>query len=977
MNTWAKRGIRAAIVTGGMFMLGAGIAQAHEADSNPDRPINTVDGTITVKVNVDGNAIGAPLGLTQVDLPSVKRDISVNPTAIVEGLVGQEGAKVLRGNKVQPQVVVPVNVTGNAIAVLGGKAEVENTSSTTVSNGGGVTADGSETPVGGNVVAPQVALPVDISGNAIAAVAGRAESHSTSEVEATTGGDITTSGEEGPLAGNVVSPQAALPVQVTGNAIAAVLSGAETNSESKIGATSGGDITTTGEDGAAAGNIVGPAVALPVELNGNALGAIASLPDSNSATQVCAEAGGDRTSTGEDAIVAGNVVAPYLAGPVVASGNGGGVLVNADADNASETWADATGAVRTNGEEGVLNGNLVSPAGALPVELAGNAVGAVSNVDAADAQVIDSKAGGDRITNGDNGLISGTNAAPNVTGPVGGFGNVAGVLINGDAQEDNTVDAGAGGYTGSRGFGALVGGNVLQPSVASLPQVFGGAGGVLSNVETHVTNDRTSHSGGGTNADDDAGVASGNAVAPTVAGPFDVFAVSGGVLSHTDSTVENASDVAAGGEVKAFGKDGVLAGNVVHPAIARPTQVFGIAGGIGTHADAVASNEVASVSGGDTITGGDEGALTGNTVVPSLSGATQLFGLAGGVASNADTVASNLTDTKAGGDHTTTGADGAVAGNIVDPSLAPPVQVFGNAAGVASKLDAEAANAITSLSGGTNSTDGSNGAVAGNVAWVPLAGAVQAFGNAPGVASNNSAAATNDVISETGALTSTDGTGGALAGNVVNPALGPVVQGFGNAVAVAAVNDALGSNVTSVNAGGDSETAGDNGAVAGNVVHLPLGPVGQVFGNAVGAPAGNATGVADSTLDSVVGGSTTTSGHGLSGVDAVVPVGAGVQIFDIPVRVLGQALTSADHTTSVVVGEEAAQALLPVTDPGLLAATELPSLPFGAQPRAATGALPLPAELVQLPKLPTLPKLPVGGQAPALGMIDMLSMFKG
>ncbi|WP_344872129.1 hypothetical protein [Allokutzneria multivorans] len=962
-------------------MLGAGIAQAHEAD-NPDRPINTVDGTITVKVNIDGNQIGAPLGLTKIDLPSIKRDISINPTAVVEGIIGRDGAKLLRGNTVQPELVVPINVTGNAIAVLGGKAEAHSSSVTSASSGGGVETDGSEHPVAGNVVAPQIALPVDISGNAIAAIAGRAETHSSSEVNAATGGPISTSGEESPLAGNVVSPQLAVPVQVTGNAIAAILSGAESNSESKVGASSGGDITTTGEDGALAGNIVAPTAALPIEVNGNALGAVLSLPDSNSTTELCAEAGGDRTTTGEDAILAGNLIAPFVAGPVVASGNGGGVLVNADADNSSSTDVSATGVTRTNGEEGVLNGNLVSPAGALPVELVGNAVGAVSNVDAADEQVISSVAGGDRFSNGDNGLVSGTVAAPNVTGPAGALGNVAGVLLNGDAQQNNTVDVHAGGYTGSSGNDAVIGGNVLQPSVAALtPQVFGNTGGVLTNGETHVTNDRTSTSGGNTNADDDAGVVSGNAVAPTLAGPVDIFGAAVGAASHLDTTVENSADVKAGGEVKAYGKDGLLAGTVVHPAIARPTQVFGVAGGVLTHADALTSNEVSSVSGGNTVTGGEEGVLTGNTVVPSLSGATQVFGIAPGVVSNAGTTASNLTDTQAGGDHTTAGTDGALAGNIVDPSLAPPVQLFGNAVGVASKLDAEAANAITSMSGGTNSTDGSNAAVSGNVAWVPLAGAVQAFGNAVGVATNNSAAATNDTLSETGSATATDGTGGAVAGNVINPALGPVVQVFGDAVAVAAVNDALGSNVTAVNAGGDIATAGDEGALAGNVVRPAVGPLAQVFGNAVGLPGGNATGVADSTLESVVGGSATTSGHGLSGVDASVPVGAGVQVFDIPVRVLGQALASGDHATSVIVGEEPAQALVPVTDPKLLGAVELPKLPFGGQSRAATNALPLPVELVQLPKLPALPKLPevggVAGQAPALGMIDMLRMFKG
>ena len=66
MQTWAKRGLQTALVTGGLLMLGTGIASADE-NVSPDTPAGPVDVAVTVPVEIDNNALGLPGG--QVDSP--------------------------------------------------------------------------------------------------------------------------------------------------------------------------------------------------------------------------------------------------------------------------------------------------------------------------------------------------------------------------------------------------------------------------------------------------------------------------------------------------------------------------------------------------------------------------------------------------------------------------------------------------------------------------------------------------------------------------------------------------------------------------------------------------------------------------------------------------------------------------------------------------------------------------------------------
>ena len=76
MQTWAKRGIQTALVTGGLLMLGTGIASADE-NVNPDTPAGPLDLYASIPVDISGNALGT-LG-KQVDLPEVHKEFSTAP----------------------------------------------------------------------------------------------------------------------------------------------------------------------------------------------------------------------------------------------------------------------------------------------------------------------------------------------------------------------------------------------------------------------------------------------------------------------------------------------------------------------------------------------------------------------------------------------------------------------------------------------------------------------------------------------------------------------------------------------------------------------------------------------------------------------------------------------------------------------------------------------------------------------------------
>ncbi|AXB46286.1 beta strand repeat-containing protein [Amycolatopsis albispora] len=935
MQTWAKRGIKTALVTGGLLMLGTGIASADE-NVSPDSPAGPLDVNLNLPVQIEKNALGTPAG--QVNLPGYTGEISTKPvtkplkgvtdplqkaaapaskataplagvtdkaTSAVSSAAGKTGASrtaqdvsgldieqtddVFKGNKVDLDVTAPIQICGNAIGVIG-DAVVEDANCTqSYSNNEDTTTDGKHSGLAGNVVALDWALPIQIAGNAGGVAGGSGYASGTAEQEVTETGDISTDGTGSGGSGNVVAPQFATPVQVTGNAASWILGNAYSEFDAETEAESGGWIQTNGDGGAATGNVVGVPIALPVKFNGNAAGAWGSDADSVSHSEADATAGDTTpglndipayiTTEGDKAFLAGTVVQPQGALVANVAGNAASWIGNATTGNAQGEYAgagssssevEAGGFSSTTGQDGAGTGNIVDLPVAVPVEAFGIGGTYIGNAHAAHDNETSATAGEGTYTTGDGSFLSANTVTgqPALTGEVFGIGGSHIGNASGTATETKTVQSG--GYNGSTGNDSSGSGNIVQVPLAVPAEVFGIGGSYIGQGEGTASETKEITAGGGGNTDDDNGFGSSNLVASPLAIPAQVFGIGASHIGRGTGEATTDTQVTAGDDVKATGNEAGASGNIGFVPVALPVQAHGLgASFIGTG-----------------------------------------FG-----------TSENLTDAVAGGDATTGGEDGAVAGNIVQAPFAGAATLFGSSAGLAALVGGDTAE--------------------------------------------------NDVVAEAGGDSVTNGDGGGLAGNVVSAQGLPIAQVFGNAVAAAAKATGSASNTTDATSGGDITTSGVDGAFSGNILDVPAAAVAQVFGNAVAA-----AGVADATADNVtsgkVGGDTTTAGtmDSLSGFDGQVPVGVVAQIFDVPLALLGVANAEATNATDIMVDNQEPQ-FNPIIDGSELPLDAVPSLNWPSLPsvpgvptglgRDGDAGLPtggLPTDGLPTPGLPSLPGLP-------------------
>jgi len=913
MQTWAKRGIQTALVTGGLLMLGTGIASADE-DVNPDKPASPLDGSVTAPVKIDNNVLGTPFG--QKNLPGINNEIKVSVTdltrsvpmadkattmtAPVTGKVTDTAAPVaakvtdavaplenkardqaaplagaakpvtdklaglpmgdklpavpsldavhapgvdalggspFRGNRGSADLVVPVDVSGNAIAILG-KAEVCNDSEQSAGVWHDVETDGSHGFLAGNVVDLDWALPVQVTGNAIAA-GGRATAFSTASQDATSGGDVDTDGSHGFLTGNAIVGQAATPLQANGNAIAGV-GKAMAVSEAETSATSGGSVLTSGEDSAGGGNIGAVPVAVPLKANGNAIMG-AGKADAWADSTADAFSGDTREgmygvptyveTNGDPALLAGNIAQPALSGPALLCGNAGGVggKATAECDTASET--NAGGTSRTTGAESVASGAIAAAPVALPVEGFGNAVAGAGNANADADNTVDSTAGGDSYTRGQDSVLSGTTANTPVAGPADVFANTVTGAGDSSSTATNNASTSSGGNTGTTGDDSVGGGNMGTVPVTLPVEGFGNVAAAAGGADATGSETKTSEAGGGSNAEDDNGLGASNLVTAPVASAVQAFGNGAGAVAFTDAKATTDNEITAGGPSKATGTDGVLSGNIGQAPVSAPFQVFG------------------------------------------------------------------------------TGASGLAKGTQA------------------------AVNNTYLTSGGNATSDGVDGVGAGNVVNAPVAGAGQAYGESAAALGLNDSLAGSVTDTQAGGDTETDGTNGVGTGNVVSPQALPIAQSFAAvASGVGGSNSSVATNQTDAQSGGDIDTAGDEGFIAGNLVDVPAAAVAQPFGDAVSAVESNSAAAGLSNTQGQVGGTSATSGANgsLSGIDGTLPVGADVPVYDVPVEVIAQAITESANSSDLQVGEGESQFNLPVNSG--LAPTDLPSMLPSALP---------------------------------------------
>lgn len=153
---------------------------------------------------------------------------------------------VAGGNQANIPITVPVDVCGNAAAILGAATAGCEGGATVAGQGGSpaMYTNGAGAVGGGNQVNAPVAAPVAVCGNAIgnakAHCPGGATVHGTPDL-----GSMTTSGKGSVLGGNQVSAPVTVPVDVCGNSVAVLgVAGADCKGGATVGT---GHRPTTGQ----------------------------------------------------------------------------------------------------------------------------------------------------------------------------------------------------------------------------------------------------------------------------------------------------------------------------------------------------------------------------------------------------------------------------------------------------------------------------------------------------------------------------------------------------------------------------------------------------------------------------------------------------------------------------------------------------------------------------------------------------------
>ncbi|GAA1794173.1 chaplin family protein [Actinomadura chokoriensis] len=230
----------------------------------------------------------------------------------------------------------------------------------------------------GNQIDAPIAAPVDVSGNAVAVLGtGDATSHGGVTIHKRGQSGQKTSGTHGIASGNQVNAPISIPVDVCGNAVAIAgdaVAGCEGGSVVKHAGNTGAGRQASGIFGIGSGNQGNLPISAPVDLCGNAVG---------SGTASCAGGasvhdgghGTDQTTEGAFGIITGDQVNAPISLPVTVCGNAAGVVGEAWAfcEGGAHAHGDGTGGDQhASGTGGVITGTQGNAPISIPVEVCGN-----------------------------------------------------------------------------------------------------------------------------------------------------------------------------------------------------------------------------------------------------------------------------------------------------------------------------------------------------------------------------------------------------------------------------------------------------------------------------------------------------------------------------------------------------------------------------------------------------------------------------
>ncbi|PRY27159.1 chaplin family protein [Pseudosporangium ferrugineum] len=291
----------------------------------------------------------------------------------------------------------------------------------------------------GTQVFTRVAVPLNVVGNSIG-VAGEsnAAGQGINWVESGKKGKYTqkSHGNIGVLNGTQVLVPITVPVNVVGNAVSVLgvanAAGAGVN-KTESGKTEGGKVDQDSHDNV--GVLNGTQVAAPIDVPVNVCGNSLAILGLSNAQAACVngghstEGGIKQDSNGNIGLGNGTQVALPVYAPINVTGNAASVLGVANAAGASQNESGHKGngiKQDSNGNIGVLNGTQVAAPITIPVNVCGNALAVLGAADAAAACSNDTKGngghdGGDN--GGDNGGYPGDDDGDQVGGDGGATGN--------------------------------------------------------------------------------------------------------------------------------------------------------------------------------------------------------------------------------------------------------------------------------------------------------------------------------------------------------------------------------------------------------------------------------------------------------------------------------------------------------------------------------------------------------------------------
>lgn len=328
------------------------------------------------------------------------------------------------------------------------------------------------------------------------------------------------------------------------------------------------------------------------------------------------------------------------------------------------------------------------------------------------------------------------------------------------------------------------------------------------------------------------GVGSGNQINPDVNAPITVCGNSIAVLSDSSAECEPSGSDGPSGDNTTSGEGGALSGNQVNPVINAPITVCGNAIGVigDSQAKCKPSGQGPSASAGNTTTG-EDGFLSGNQVNPVVNLPITICGnvltVLGDSAAKCLPTGQGIGST---GDNTTSGEDGALSGNQINPLANLPITICANAVSVLGEGEAKCKPSGQGVGQpGDNTTSGENGDGSGNQINPLVDSPITVCGNAADVLGDSVA------ICEPGGQgvggpgdNTTDGDGGNGSGNQLNPPVDSPVTVCGN-------TGSVGGDSTAVCTGGGGTPPGPGNPPPGN----PPGPGNPPPGNPPGVPPAN------------------------------------------------------------------------------------------------------------------------------------------